>query len=270
MQGELALLDGSYGLFACMDGRITADLERMYRRGWTLFRTAGGFLDQETRETPEMEEAVREQRNWVVLSHRDCGAAKVVEDAVGDRHAVPDEVYSALVEPLRQHGCCSRVDVEGKSPKVVEEELQGMCGELGLPKKNIITGCLDISDSSHPHGGLRLVITSPLRCSYAELGLDPSDRKTYCLHNNLYATQKDIWIAVKRVGVESIQVRSQNAGEDQAVRRFVDYLKTDASIRTLNVRVEDPVLASNRIWNTYAPQAPQRAPAREPRNRETL
>ncbi len=267
-QQELALIDGPYGMVTCMQRGV--DVEGMYRPGCVVFRTAGGFLDEETLKTEEMEAALRGLRNWVVLSHEKCGAAKVVEEAIGNRDAVPEEVYEAIVDPLKRHDCCTRADVEMKIAGIVAGAIQKRCGELGIEKRNIIEGHLDfpkLLDDSHE--GLRLVITSPLRCSYGELGVDPSDTKTYYLHNNLYATQPDIWIAVKKVGVGSIQVRSQNAGEDAEVAKFAKYLKADPRFSMLGAKIEEPVLVRDRIANIYMPPS-TREPSPSPRARARL
>jgi hypothetical protein len=238
------------------------DISSMYRRGWVLFRTAGGFMNTVT---PEFKQALGEQENWVVLSHTGCGAAKVVEAAIKDRHTVTDDVYAALVQPLSQHDCKTCHDVEEKNPGIVAEKIQALSAEMGLGKKNIITGCIDTPKLTDVHDGLNLVITTPLRCRYSDLDLDAADAKTYYLHNNLFATEPDIRVAVEKIGVRAIKVIAQNSGENALVAKFVEYLKADSYLSKVGVAISEPVMSTNRTGMVNILDQTSQKPSNRPR-----
>jgi hypothetical protein len=262
-QEELSLLEGSYGVVTCMQREL--DVSSMYRPGWVLFRTAGGFMNSVT---PEFRDALKEQANWVVLSHTGCGAAKVVEAAIKDKSTVAADVYEALVKPMELHNCKTCTEVEQKNPGIVAETIQKVSGEMGLAKKNIITGCIDTPKLTESHNGLALVITTPLRCKYSELEIDAADPRTYYIHNSLFSTEPDIRVAVEKIGVRSIKVISQNIAEDAKIANFVDYLKADVFLAKMGVKIESPVLSTNRPWQIHVPTQPQ--PASQKTTRATL
>jgi hypothetical protein len=155
--------------------------------------------------------------------------------------------------------------VEQKNPGIVAEKIQALSAEMGLGKKNIITGCIDTPKLTDVHDGLNLVITTPLRCRYSDLDLDAADAKTYYLHNSLFATEPDIRVAVEKIGVRSIKVIAQNSGENALVAKFVEYLKADSYLSKVGVTISDPVMSTNRTGMVNILDQKSQKPSNRPR-----
>jgi hypothetical protein len=249
VQEQMAQLE-DYGVLACMDRRLFG-LEA--RTGVTVLKTAGGIIPKDSE---EVRAAIEKHKVWFVLSHDDCAMMKLFEAAKNGEMAVPHEIVKDLVEPLKHAGCTNCHDAEKRSPEVQSKAIQDLAQRWNLGEKRIITGCIETPKmAAHTFDTFEVVITTPLESTYRELGIDTSNNNAYFLHNNLFATESDIWVATKK-GVRSIKVISQKASEDLEVSNFAEYISKDAGLKSLGVRVT-PILYRDRIMERQGPRAPE-------------
>ena len=76
-----------------------------------------------------------------------------------------------------------------------------MAADMGLQKRKVVTGCLNTKKGTH-HDSPQLIVTTPLRLSYVEMGFPVTDTGVYYIHNALSAMEPDIWVAAARVEVK--------------------------------------------------------------------
>ncbi len=277
---ELILLGDRVRFWICSDGRLTEETERMaeYMRkngqAVTIHRIIGGtFFTEETISALKNSGVLKEDETQVVLGHERCAAAENAEEILAGKSENHSEAYNVIFKSFRDHDFKSRKDVELKGPIIAKARIEEVCKIGDLGERKIIAGSIPTPNiSAAPANERVLIVTSPLTCSYRELGLDPKSISNYYVENFLEATMADIKFACQELGITKIRLIAQNASENVEILRLHAKLGEDSDLKRLKVEIPEPKLAEkqSRIGRIYMPQATQPSPSPQNRKRATL